>query len=143
MANRERDELTVKVGGKSYCLKLSVEAMCAMEDRLSTPDREVVFGSIVDGVARGSVRSIRLFLWTALLTHHPELTLEDVSRWMDRAGGLTGLASKLADLMASTRPDPEDLEIVPTKKDGGPDRPPVADAGGTGVSSTETPVASA
>ncbi|HXJ71655.1 MAG TPA: hypothetical protein VNM37_02340 [Candidatus Dormibacteraeota bacterium] len=125
MANRQRGEIGLKLGGTSYTLKLTTNALCLMEGSFQ-PLRP--FAVIVAGVSRGSFSDLRAFLWAAMQAHHPTLTLEAVGDLIDLSGGIEGIAQKLTDL-------------VDANKEAGTVPPREAQTTGTGDGSTLTPEA--
>jgi len=114
MANRERGESAFVVDGATYTLRLTTEAVAQLEDACSTPEREMFFPDILARMLRGSFKYTRLFLWAALREHHPGLTVKDVGSLIDQAGGIAELSEKIAAVVETTKPDPEDAARPPT-----------------------------
>lgn len=84
MANQERGELGVDVGGKRYTLRPSFDAMCELE--------ELTGKSLVawlEVFQTGGLRGLRAVVWCLLHDEHADevLTLKDASRWIERVGG--------------------------------------------------------
>ena len=102
MANREKGEVSFEVDGTSYTLSIDLNAMVALEEYFSTPDKDVTFQDVVQQMNRGRMKYLRAFLWQALRKHHPDMTLE-------QAGALVNAAdsSMLKSLGDSTIPDPQ------------------------------------
>lgn len=121
MANRQRGELEIDLGGRSYTLKLSLNSMCEMEGASGRP-----FPQIVTQVARGSLTDLRAFLWAALREHHPDLTIQAVGDLIEKAGGLEGLAKTMT-------------ELVNRQREEGSENPQKGRGRGTGGRSTSTP----
>lgn len=94
-ANRQRGEVSLDLAGTAYTLKLTTNAICLMEQAFQ-PLRP--FAMIVANASRGSFSDLRAFLWASLQAHHPDLTIVKVGDLMDQAGGIDGLALKLAEL---------------------------------------------
>ncbi len=135
MANRQKGETRLTVGGREYTLRLTTDAAAQLEDAVSEMlKREVFFPEILARVGKGSVKTTRLFIWAALLHHHPAMTQDEARRIIDDAGGVEGFANQVQAVAASTMPD-EDA----------PADPPAAQAtpAGTGDGSTSSPVKSA
>ena len=109
MANQERGERTITVGGRDYIVKLTTGAMAELEDACGTPDKPMTFPQILERVMRGSVKYLRLYVWASLIDKQPELTVADAGRLIDAAGGVAGFESLLNQVTAANRPDPEDL----------------------------------
>ena len=144
MANRHKGEVTIDVEGTAYTLALTIDAMVALEDQFSTPQKLVTFQEILGLADRGSVKAMRALIWAALQRHHPTITLTDVSDLVQRAGGLAAFVQTFSALAKVSFADPKDLEAlgVPTGAN-----PPRAQGGtpirGTGGRSTSTPAVSA
>jgi len=141
MANRERGEVAMEIQGQVYTLVLSTNAMCEIEELLSTPSKPVTFPEVLERVNQNSVRHIRALIWGALRAHHPTLSLVDVGNLIQEAGGLLAFSVQLQALADSTKPDLEDA----AEGKSGAERPRKARArkAGTGVISTFKPAASA
>ena len=136
VANREKGEVEIDVGGKTYVLVMDFEAMCQLEDKLSTADKDVTFVEVMQKADRGSMRHMRAVLWAALLRHQPDITLQDVTNVIQTLGGVNGLNKALLAVSKATRPDAEDLP-----KGKRPQRAQVNGATtGTGAISTSKPV---
>lgn len=139
MANREKGEVAITVDGQDYVLVLDLEALCQLEDLLSTKDREVTFIEAMERAQRGSARHVRAVLWASMLRHRPEAALMDASAFLTAVGGMAKLNELLLSVAASMQPDVEDL---PTK--GRPRRAQATSgAAGTGAMRASRPGASA
>lgn len=77
MANAHRGEVELKAGDKTYTLALTINALCDVEE--ASPGV-----NILGDFSRLS--NIRLMLWAALRTHHPELQKSDAGRILQEAG---------------------------------------------------------
>lgn len=110
MANREKGEVSLSVGGKPYTLVLTTNAMVQLEDLFSTADKELTFQQVLEKVSAGSVRHIRGFVWAALQEHHPAMTVKDAGEFITEAGGLIAFSAQLQALTESTTPDQQDLD---------------------------------
>lgn len=129
-ANKERGEVALTVGDQSYVLKLTTNAVCEMETLSGR-----TFDQTLIRIQQGSLTDLRFFLWATLQEKHPTLTVLDVGRLIDDAGGLAGLKDKIEQVVGLNTEEAS----KPTSTDA---NPPQAHAG-TGASSTLTPVASA
>jgi len=144
MANRQNGEVSIEIDGKTYTLAMTIDSMVALEDLFSTGDTTVTFQDVIDRSDRGSMKHLRGLLWSVLQEHHPEVAITDVSRLVQKAGGLGAITVKLMELAKGTQADPKDLEALGVKPEKNP--PPAQDGGktsGTGADSTSEPVKSA
>lgn len=135
MANREKGEIRFTVEGKTYTLVLNTDVMASLEEHFSTPDREVTWDVIWTRVLRGSVRTVRALIWAMLQVYHPNTTIEQASKLIDKAGGFEGLTTILQQAQKDSTPDPKDVKALDVKK-----RPRTAQGTrrGTGGASTST-----
>lgn len=60
-------EKRVEIAGKSYSMRYTVNALCAVEARA---------GGSLDKLMEKQFSATRLLLWGALMERHPEITLE-------------------------------------------------------------------
>lgn len=125
MSNAPRGTVTLEVGGKVYTLRLTINAICELEDALSTPNKPVTFKEITEAAEKGSLRHVRAVFWAALLERHPEMTLKDAGALISEVG-LTGLSGHLSELGASLSPDPRDLAELSAGSKKRPQRAQVA-----------------
>lgn len=146
MSNSHKGEVRVEIDGTSYTMRLDMNAMVALEEHFSTPDKEISFAEILDKVQRGNMRYSRAFIWAALQAHHPTLTMEDVSDIVQRSGGVFMFSQRIiAQLAKSTAPDPADIKALGLEGKGKTTNPQKAQArrAGTGALSTSKRAASA
>jgi hypothetical protein len=134
MANRERGEMTLVVGEQRYRLKLTTNAIAEVEDLTGGK----TFGQAVEeGLARGSIKSLRILLWAMLREYHGDLATDDpkslrqVGNLVDRAGGIDGLWQQVQAFLAANA-EPEEA----AKAEGRPPDALIAEMVGTGDSST-------
>ncbi len=116
MANRERGEISVKVGEKDYTLRPTFDAICEYE-KLTGQTPEQFF----DDFDRGRFAGIRASVWCVLQDEHSDeiKTLKDASRWIEDAGGLLVVVAHLKQL--------RDINATPVEE--GKTNPPKARAG--------------
>jgi hypothetical protein len=83
VANPHRGEASFEVDGKTYRLRYDWNAAAEFEDAAGRP----LSDALLD-VAREklSAKSLRAMLWAGLQQEHPEATLKDVGRLIDRTG---------------------------------------------------------
>lgn len=133
MANPERGEVPLTVGDRTYKLVLDFDGICAIEERLSTPDHVVTISEVILHSARGSHRHARALAWGSLQRFHPDVTIEDAGQLIVDLGGVERFFETVAKLRKSTQPDAEDR----------PARPRKARVNGVGVAATSLAGASA
>lgn len=134
MANSQRGEVSLDVGGKTYTLRPSFNAICAAEDKTGKRSSTLQLEAEL-----GDMRATRALIWAFLQPCHGNEfdTLEKAGEFVDMAGGLVAVQKRLEALAALNQP-PEDMK-APT---GGTEDPPPAQAG-TGDDSSLKPDASA
>jgi len=137
MANRHKGEVSIEVDGRDYTMALTIDAMVALEDMFSTPQKSVTFQEVLLMGDRGSVKALRALIWASLQLHHPEIQIKDISGLVQAGGGLDVFAEKFVTLAKATFADPKDLEALGVKATA---NPPQAQAAtptrGTGGRST-------
>jgi len=119
-ANPERGEVDLVVGGQTYILALTTNAICAMEKRTGKP-----YGDLLAGLVRFSHEHLRELLWAALDRHHGKqfTTIDAVGDLIDEAGGAMLVLGKFKDLGdLNRRKDPD------AAKDSAAAHPPDAQA---------------
>lgn len=101
MANREKGEVSLAAGDKTYTLRLSINALCELEDAFGKPVAEIVkMLQASDGVRISHLREI---VQAALSDHHDGLTLKEVGSIMSDAG-VDRIGAVLGELFAATFP---------------------------------------
>lgn len=144
MANREKGQVSIDIGGKPYLMAITLDAMVAVEEMFSKPGAPpVTFQQVVDRSDAGSMTHTRALIWASLLVNNPAPTIKEVGGLVEAAGGLGPFTVALVKVAKAIAPDAKDLEALGIKAN-----PPAAQAGrkrasGTGAGSTSTPVASA
>jgi len=136
VANPQRGEVALEVGGRTFTLALDLNAMCELEDLLSTPDKPVSFQDVARGLMATRMIYIRAFFWACLRRHHKDVTLQGVSDLMSEAGGLQPFLEKVNSLMEMTRPDKGDEAAL---AEGGKARPTKGARRGPRVNGTGQP----
>jgi hypothetical protein len=137
MANIQKGETTLTLGGVSYTLTLNLAAMIAAESALSTPTRHVAWGEIQQLVETGHYTHIRALFWAMLRKHHPQISLEAAGELIEEFGG--EVSGAMFATQTAAAPDQADAKAV---ESAGP-RPRKARAvNGTGANSTAPPDAS-
>lgn len=132
MANQEKGEVGVVVGGKQYTLRPTFDALCNLEDVAGKPMHQ-----IQEEIGQGRLSGLRSVVFSLLQDQHGQeiRTLRDASLWIERAGGpdaamdLVNRVLGINQEEAATRPP--DAQVDEKRSDG------------TGESSTSAPAASA
>ena len=81
MANEHRGEAELKLGDQIYLLRLTTNAMVAVEEKTGRSFVAMV-EELCDPV-QARMGTVRAALWGTLLEHHPDITLEMVGDMMD------------------------------------------------------------
>lgn len=84
MANSNRGEVVLPVGGLEYKLSFSINAICELEDALNMPVAKIADGLNDAGNVRMS--TIRTVVWAALRDHHEEVTVKEAGQIATDAG---------------------------------------------------------
>lgn len=97
MANRERGELRLVTPDRTWTLRLTVEACCAVED-LAGRDLD----AIIADANCGRTSELRLVLWAALQAHHADVfdVPEAASAVIDEMGGPLVVRPVVQELLA-------------------------------------------
>lgn len=128
MANPHQGEVAADIGGKSYKLAFSSNALCELEDAL---DRNVnVIAQSMQDPQKIRMRDLRVIFWAALLDHQPDTTIDDAKVLMSKIGPpeLMDLLGKVF-VMAFPRPETAAADQL------SPPKPVEPAAGGTGSAS--------
>ena len=134
MANKAKGEYTLTIEDQTYTLVFDLDAMEAMEEHFDQDWPEVQ-----NKLARNSMRATRVMLWAMFRLHHPDITLEQSKKLINKAGGLSKVGEIIAGGLRSLMPDPDDAKALAT----GVSPDPQSAQAGVGSDSSATPVASA
>lgn len=137
MANREKGEASVEIGGVSYTLTISTNALCEIETLFSTDEKLVTFQEVLKRAEAGSVAAVRGLLWAMLRDKHPDVTVKQAGGLIDKIGAAE-LSKHLAQLSGHALPDPKDVKEAGPTATGNPRRARAVAAGGTGTPSSDT-----
>ena len=93
--NKERGEVTIKAGDKTYTIRFPNKHLCALEDDMGMDIQGIlkVFGGLP------SMKHTRIIFRRGLVQHHGEIDLDDVSDIIDQtdyAGLVEGLLTSIA-----------------------------------------------
>lgn len=143
MANRERGEVDLTIAGQTYTMVLTTNALCELEDLMSSPLRPMTYADVLMASKKGSTRAMRATFWASLRQYHRKVTLEEAGSLMD-AADVDGksFAEKLAALAFAAMPADEDVKALGLRA--GSENPPKArrPRGGTGTRSSPKHVTS-
>lgn len=128
MVNLHRGEVALKVGDRTYRLKLTMNAAAATEERVGKSMFEIMRSA--DSL---SFKAIRTVLWTLLQKFHADefKTEAPVGDLLDEAGGVDAFFSLFQDVKNANAPDGNDGE-------GDGANPPAAQAGTSDGSSSSS-----
>lgn len=109
MANKDKGEVDMTLGGKRYTFKLGTNALIEAQELLSTPTRLVSIDEMRVGLQAGRLKYIQVLLWAGLQKFHAGMTVEDVNDMLDAAneGEIRVLLNGLGLTMV---PSPEDVK---------------------------------
>jgi hypothetical protein len=129
MANPQKGEVSFEAGGASYTMRLSVDALCALEE--ATGKGVVALSAELSDPARLRMSTVRHVVWAGLREHHPDVSLKAAGELIVEAGGLAKMMEHVSLAFQRAFPDEE--------KKGKGARPQKPDQkSGTGPASTPT-----
>ncbi len=126
MANPERGEVGIEVGGQPYTLKLTTNVAATLQAR-----HKKSLGQLLRETDDIDVVAIRGVLWALLQKHHAAKfkNEEPVGDFIDEAGGIKAVMDKIQEaFLVNSDPNPPAAQEI---------------TGGTSDNSTSTPAASA
>lgn len=102
MTNPLRGEVPLKVGDQTYTLVLSWNGLCHLEEATGKSALEVIAEMAVMQADPKRMRYtvLRTLLWSALIEHHPTLSVEDAGR-IAGAVGVGKVSGALAKAMGA------------------------------------------
>ena len=100
MGNSARGDRTIEIDGVEYTLRMSINAICELEDRADRPI-EAIGSRLGNGDA--GVRDIRLLWWAALRDHHSDVDLQGAGLLIE-AIGLERAIGTIGDALADAFP---------------------------------------
>lgn len=132
MANRERGEVSLVVGDRTYILRPTLTAYCSLEDKMEGKTH----ARIMREAGLGDARSLRALIWSYLQAKHADEidTFEKAGELIDECG--IAAAQKQLELLNEINAPPEQKE-----KKAKDDDPPPAQAlnGATSTSQAGAP----
>lgn len=124
MANPHKGEVAFEAGGKSYTLRYSIDAICALEE--ATGKGIVALSTELSAAGTISMGLLRQVVWAGLREQHPDVDLKCAGELIVDAGGLTKMIEYVGSALSRAFPQPEEPAA------GAAARPPVPDQSGTG-----------
>lgn len=115
MANPIKGEASLKVEGREYTLCFSIDAMCALEEKLDRTMQDIM--SDLTDPTRIGVRLTRALLWASLREHHSEITLKMAGDLIPAAGGVPAVVERISLAIQRAFPTPEASDPHPQKPD--------------------------
>ena len=104
MANKERGEIDLVAGGKTYTLRMSINAVADMENLLDKGINDIL--AMVRDPTDFRIGTWRVLLWGALREFH-KLTLEEAGEIMGVAG-VEQVVAKIGEALAAAFPEAKD-----------------------------------
>ena len=106
MANPHRGTVDIEIGGKPRTLKIDMNALAEVEDRLNISG----LNDILPLLDRVSVRAVRCLLWAALIHEDPDLTEKEVGSWTMNIQEVVSPLIKALGVAFKTPDDPKAAE---------------------------------
>lgn len=103
---------TVESEGKTYTLRLDINALCLLEDSASANEGSRITTQAFFERIEGDMRALRLVVWAALQRHHKDATLDvagDVATAVIQSGNI---AEFIAAAIACMTPDAVDVKAL-------------------------------
>lgn len=107
-ANPQQGETPIVIAGTTYVVAMTFNAMIQLQQLFTVDGKLPLIEAVYMRGQAGDLEAYRAIFWASLQRHHPELSLEDVGRLIDVAGGPAQLDALLEAALAQSRPDPQD-----------------------------------
>lgn len=109
--------IEIKLGGKTYLLRMTMGSARAAQELLKRP-----FAEIVQALSKFDMDAIRIMFFAALRAEQPSITLDETDRMLDSPGlelrGLTeALARAIADFFGPGESSEIQKKLARTRKD--------------------------
>ncbi|WP_322990885.1 hypothetical protein [Hoeflea sp.] len=110
MANKQKGEVSAKIAGTDYTLRIATNEWCELEDEFGKPTTEIVT-DFFEMVSAGSLRMkmLRSFFRAAMIGTKPDITHEEAGAIMS-AMGLVEAGGLLGRVIVASMPDADDAE---------------------------------
>lgn len=76
MANTQRGESKLVLGGNEYTLRYDLNALVELEDKMGVPLSEM-------GEMKITIRNVRSMLWAGILHENDEITEKEIGKFVD------------------------------------------------------------
>jgi hypothetical protein len=120
-----QDEFRQTLDGKTFTFKMGLDAVIELQEHLAVNGTAPTLDQIDRDYRNGRLKVFRGLVWAGLREYHGDLSLKDVSALIV-AANKAELEALVGRLMATTRPDPEDVAALEAN------RPPTGQANGSG-----------
>lgn len=135
--NPVKGEVSFVADERTYTLKFSIDAICALE--AETSKGIIALTTDLQNPEKMTITVARQILWAGLREHHPDITLKEAGELIPLAGGLSAIMALTAQAMSSAFPRSKEPGSRPQKagspKNGIGPRSTVAGAGSDGKTS--------
>ncbi|MGH6862593.1 MAG: hypothetical protein ACRECY_20305 [Phyllobacterium sp.] len=112
MANKVRGEIGFKALGKSWVLKLGVNAMCEIESE--TGKSISAIGAAIVDEKQATMSLMRTVFWGALQEHHDGLSIKETGSIID-AIGMNDAGRLIGEAFTAANPEPKGGDTRPPK----------------------------
>ena len=112
MANKERGEVDFQALGKTWIMKLGVNAMCEIEDATGKSISEI--GVLLGDPKTATIKLVRAVMWGGLQEHHDGVTMKEVGGIIDGIG-MSEAGKLIGDAFITASPDAKVGEPHPRK----------------------------
>lgn len=111
-ANREKGEVDLVVGERTYTLTLKTMGLIALQKHFSESELIADLSDIWQKASAGSLEHVVAIFWASFQRYHPDMTYEKAADLVDSVGGVEALNQQLQALSGSTTPDPDDVKAL-------------------------------
>lgn len=105
----------VKINGKIYAFKYTVNSLCELEEATQYKD----INQLMAAVQTGSIGAIRAMVWAGLIWDQPDLTMNEVGGFMGDMAGMQQFAEAVGKAFVASSPEApkvkDDEAADPTK----------------------------
>ncbi len=109
VANPHKGEVSLEIGGTSYTLKFSTNALCVAE---KVSGQKI--SALMDDLGEGSLNAVRALFTAAMAKHMPNMTVEQAGDLLDEAT-VPVVTAKLTEALMIAFPTAKADTANPTK----------------------------